>query len=304
MRQRPAHLFAVTRKPAAAAREPIDPRIISALRTIAASILPPIAQTHEDTDLKRVEGWDSLAALNIQVAIEEALNATLTTETFAGPVTLRALAIAIAKKRRAPRVPEVVSPQPTFRIRTWRRIQQEGETLRKRIRPGLDFFLGCARLLPDFTLPSVRSRLLRLAGCDIAPRTALLGRIEFVGSGDPRAHLHIAEGCLIGPKVVFGVDADIFIESNVAISPFAIFHTASHELGSGSRRMATQVMAKPITVQCGAWIGMRAIVLAGVTIGRGAVVAAGAVVFDDVPANAFVAGNPAKVQRTLPAGER
>jgi acetyltransferase-like isoleucine patch superfamily enzyme len=43
------------------------------------------------------------------------------------------------------------------------------------------------------------------------------------------------------------------------------------------------------------WIGYGAIVLSGVSIGRGAIVAAGAVVSNDVPPYAIVAGNPARV---------
>ena len=52
---------------------------------------------------------------------------------------------------------------------------------------------------------------------------------------------------------------------------------------------------KPITIEDYAWVGSRATVLPGVTIGRGAVVAAGAVVTKDVPAYAVVGGVPAKV---------
>ncbi|MBY5377327.1 hypothetical protein HFN07_28555 [Rhizobium leguminosarum] len=51
----------------------------------------------------------------------------------------------------------------------------------------------------------------------------------------------------------------------------------------------------PIRIGNHVWIGMRAVILKGVTIGDGAVVAAGAIVTKDVPPGAVVAGNPAKV---------
>jgi acetyltransferase-like isoleucine patch superfamily enzyme len=54
-----------------------------------------------------------------------------------------------------------------------------------------------------------------------------------------------------------------------------------------------------ITIEDDVWIGMRAIVLAGVTIGSGAIVGAGAVVCDDVPPRSVVSGNPARVVRRL-----
>lgn len=47
-----------------------------------------------------------------------------------------------------------------------------------------------------------------------------------------------------------------------------------------------------------AWLGVRVLVLPGVTIGRGAIVGAGAVVSRDVPAMAIVVGNPAKIINT------
>jgi maltose O-acetyltransferase len=57
--------------------------------------------------------------------------------------------------------------------------------------------------------------------------------------------------------------------------------------------------ARPITIANDVWIGMRAIVLAGVTIGPGAVVGAGAVVADDVPPMTIVSGNPASIVRRI-----
>ena len=83
----------------------------------------------------------------------------------------------------------------------------------------------------------------------------------------------------------------IRIGTKVAISREAFICTASHDISLPNRPLIT----KPIIICDGVWIGARAIVLPGVKIGEGAVVAAGAVVTHDVPAWAVVGGNPAKV---------
>ncbi len=53
----------------------------------------------------------------------------------------------------------------------------------------------------------------------------------------------------------------------------------------------------PVTIGSDVWIGYRALILSGVTIGDGAVIGAGAVISRDVPPYAIVAGNPAKVRK-------
>ena len=55
--------------------------------------------------------------------------------------------------------------------------------------------------------------------------------------------------------------------------------------------------AKPIKIGDNVWIGYRAMILKGVTIGEGSIIAANAVVTKDVPAHCVVAGNPAKIIR-------
>jgi 2,3,4,5-tetrahydropyridine-2,6-dicarboxylate N-acetyltransferase len=57
--------------------------------------------------------------------------------------------------------------------------------------------------------------------------------------------------------------------------------------------------AKPVTIEDDVLIGANAVILEGVTIGKGSVVAAGAVVTQDVPANVVVAGTPAKVIKQI-----
>ena len=56
---------------------------------------------------------------------------------------------------------------------------------------------------------------------------------------------------------------------------------------------------KPITLEENVWIGDRAVVGKGVTIGKNSIVAAGAVVVKDVPENVVVGGNPAKIIKEL-----
>ena len=58
-------------------------------------------------------------------------------------------------------------------------------------------------------------------------------------------------------------------------------------------------VTKPVVIEDNVWIGGGAVVLPNVTIGRNAVVGAGAVVTRDVPANTIVVGNPAKVTREI-----
>ena len=57
------------------------------------------------------------------------------------------------------------------------------------------------------------------------------------------------------------------------------------------------IYAQPVKIEDGVWIGGGAIILPGVTIGRNAVIGAGAVVTKDIPANAVAVGSPARVIR-------
>ena len=95
---------------------------------------------------------------------------------------------------------------------------------------------------------------------------------------------------LDGAKVTFG--------DNVLIAPGVLISTASHPVES-QQRLAGLETAKPIKVGDNVWLGMGAKILSGVTIGDNAVVAAGAVVTKDVPANTVVAGVPASVAKRI-----
>jgi acetyltransferase-like isoleucine patch superfamily enzyme len=188
---------------------------------------------------------------------------------------------------------------------TWRRrYAREARSLRMAVNPRFMFWNLLARALPNFAMSSTRAWLYRAGGCDIAPGVTVQGPIVLLGGGPPVARLHVAEGSIVAPFVTFGLDADISIGRNVSVGPGTAFHTATHAIGFGSRRMQLSTLAHPIVVEDGVWIGMRSLVLPGVRLGRGSVVAAGAVVTDSVPPNSLVIGNPATVRETLPFGNR
>src|SRR5215204_4127396 len=83
----------------------------------------------------------------------------------------------------------------------------------------------------------------------------------------------------------------ITIEDDVLIRPKVNLITENHPLDPAERQA---LLLKPIVIKRNAWIGAAATILPGVTIGENSVVAAGAVVSKDVPANTVVGGIPAK----------
>jgi len=96
--------------------------------------------------------------------------------------------------------------------------------------------------------------------------------------GCPQQKITIGDDCQIGPRVSF--------------------ETVNHGL-EYVKNSGRGVLAKPIYICDGVWIGSGAIILPGVTIGEGAVVAAGAVVQKDVSEYTVVGGVPAKLIRTI-----
>jgi len=88
----------------------------------------------------------------------------------------------------------------------------------------------------------------------------------------------------------------IIIEDEVLLGPRVNLTTENHPLDPANRRA---LICKPILIKRNAWIGAGATILPGVTIGENAVVAAGAVVAKDVPANTIVGGVPAKIIKQI-----
>lgn len=118
---------------------------------------------------------------------------------------------------------------------------------------------------------------------------------------DYGANIRIGRNGFINFNCVFLDCARIDIGDNLQMAPLVQLYTAWHPLDPDERRTGLEA-ASPIRIGHDVWIGGGAIVLPGVTVGDAAVIGAGAVVTRNVAPRTVVAGNPARVTRTLPGG--
>lgn len=95
--------------------------------------------------------------------------------------------------------------------------------------------------------------------------------------------------------------APIVIGDNCLLAPGVHIYAATHPVDAKYRQDNDEYyeLAFPVKIGNNVWIGGKAIICPGVTIGDNVVVAAGAVVVKDVPSNVVVGGNPAKIIRDL-----
>lgn len=96
-----------------------------------------------------------------------------------------------------------------------------------------------------------------------------------------------------------GLNHKILIGNNVFIGMNVCFVCYGHKIGNSSRRAGNTEYAD-ITVEEGVWIGGNSTILKGVTIGKGAIIAAGSVVNKSIPSNTLVGGVPARIIKKLP----
>lgn len=129
-------------------------------------------------------------------------------------------------------------------------------------------------------------------------RVALRGMIAPVELGATAGGtLAIGDRVFINQGATITATLSIEIGDDTRIGDFAAIYDSDHH----PVEQGAEVRRAPVSIGRNVWIARAATVLPGVTIGDHAVVAAGAVVTDDVPARTLVAGNPARVIRTLHA---
>jgi maltose O-acetyltransferase len=122
-------------------------------------------------------------------------------------------------------------------------------------------------------------------GVNIRPRV-------YFGSG---RNISIGNYSMMGQDSIIGSTAKVVIGDDVMMGPEAFIYTSNHGMEAGTPMRLQPLKSAPVRIGNDVWIGARCIILPGVTVADGAVLAAGAVVTSDVPANAIVGGVPAKV---------
>ena len=155
-------------------------------------------------------------------------------------------------------------------------------------------FICLSNIMPNFGyLSKNRYRILKLAGMRFKGKATIFGPLTITPYAGVK-NLTIGNNVFLNTEIRFGVPvAKVIIGNNAAIGPRVSFETTGHGLlyTNGQSRGSTY---KDIIIEEGAWIGANVTILGGVTIGKGSVVAAGAVVTKDVPPYTLVGGVPAK----------
>ncbi len=151
-------------------------------------------------------------------------------------------------------------------------------------------------------LPATNNRYFRL------PRTIrrVLAKFIFEGIGlnviiEKGANFGTGKDIIIGDNVGIGVKAYIrgplTLKGNIMMGPEVMILTRNHNFDRIDIPMNKQKgsTVKGVFIDEDVWIGARVIILPGITVGKGSILAAGAVVTKDVPPYSIVGGNPAKV---------
>jgi acetyltransferase-like isoleucine patch superfamily enzyme len=138
------------------------------------------------------------------------------------------------------------------------------------------------------------------------PENITLGENVYVGhyailKGYYKNELRIGDGTWIGQQCFFHAAGGLTIGNNVGIGPGVKIITSVHEeAGRSIAVLHSPVTFAAVVIEDDVDLGVNSVILPGVTVGKGAIVGAGAVVNKDVPPYTIVAGVPAKILRERP----
>lgn len=139
----------------------------------------------------------------------------------------------------------------------------------------------------------IKRVLLRWAGLQIGDNVKICGPFYFSNV----SQIKIGNNTWIGENFRIDGNGSLTIGKNVDIAPHVLINTGGHMIGSPEHR-AGQGLINNVVIGDGTWICTRVTIINQTCIGNGCVVAAGAVVIDDIGDNILVAGVPAKAKKT------
>jgi len=170
------------------------------------------------------------------------------------------------------------------------------------IHPRLIALNAALSFLPRHYAQRARARLFSRAGFRIGDGTRIVAPPRINGGSDLFSKLVVGQDCVIEADCVFDLGERITLGDRVTLSPGVMILTSTHELDIREHR-AGPVQLSPVTIEHGAWLGARAIILPGVTVGAGAIVNPGSVVNKDVLPQTRVGGSPAMQLEVLKSNE-
>lgn len=171
------------------------------------------------------------------------------------------------------------------------------------------------RHLPNRFISTIRVWWQRIRGVHISPGTVLFSRVNLlrypknirIGAQvviksdvhvcpcNQNAIVDIGSRTSLGFYTFIYASAGVKIGDDCMIAPFVYIVDSDHGNRKGVPMNRQPNAAKPISIGNDVWIGSHAVILAGVNISDGAIIAAGAVVKDDIPPNTIVGGVPARI---------
>lgn len=159
----------------------------------------------------------------------------------------------------------------------------------------VNFFMG---LLPSSGLQSLKAALFRWAGVNVGNNVEFFQGVKIQGIGE----IEIGDGAFIGHEVLFMINdgSKVIVEDEAIVGSRSIVITGFHPITpDGKRILSREGTSSTVVIGRGCSVSTNCMVLPGVRVGEMSIVAAGAVVADDVKPYTLVGGCPAKYIKKL-----
>ena len=151
-----------------------------------------------------------------------------------------------------------------------------------------------ALMRSEFLPARARMRLMRTLGYDIHRSSCI-----WAGASMRSKKIRIGKNVFINVGFFFDGYAQLEIGDNVRMGQFVRVITATHDIGPAENRCLIDVVARPIRIGHGSWIGCNVTLLPGADIADGCVIGAGSLVAKPTLENGVYAGSPARLIRLI-----